>query len=234
MSEIAEACGGGDAGRPLVPGSLRGYRTWQPASRHERATDGMLPMTSVTRPHVVWSPSLCARCVPLDAGCPSPGPRTLPADHRAPQPGCNCGIYGWYGPEDTGMLDARVFGAIEASGLILMGERGFRAERARITAVVTRNRRVAAACALAGIAVYRRRRELLRDYPPEDLSSLLGDRSRRHLAPWWLRWLASFNQALWFAAWGAPPYSSPTLRSCPSSPASWPPPWQSFPPSPRS
>ena len=229
MSEIAGACGGGDACRPLVPGSLRGYRTWQPAHRHERAPDGVLPLTSVTRPNVVWTPTLTARCVPRDTGCPSPGPSTLPADHGAPQPGCNCGIYGWYGPDDTGMLDARIFGTIQASGLILMGEHGFRAERARITAVVTRNRRVAAACTQAGIAVYRRRRDLLGDYPPEDLSSLLGDQYRCHPAAWWVRWLASVNQALSFAAWGAPPYVSPALRSWPSSPASRPPPGRSFP-----
>ncbi|MGH9289767.1 MAG: hypothetical protein ACRD0V_15985 [Acidimicrobiales bacterium] len=233
MSEIAEACGAGDAGRPLVPGSLRGYRTWQPVSRHERVSDGLLPLTSVTRPHVVWGPMLCARCVPLDAGGPSPGPSTPQVDHRAPQPGCNCGIYGWYGPDDTGMLDARVFGAIQASGLILMGERGFRAERARLIAVVTRNRRVAAACTRAGIAVYRRRRDLLRDYPPEDLSSLLGDRTPGPPAAWWVRWLASCNQALWFAAWGAPPCLPPAPRSWPSSPT-WPPPSQSIPGSPRS
>ena len=95
----------------------------------------MLPLTSVTRPQVVWSPTLSARCVSLDPGCPSPGPSTLPANHRAPQPGCHCGIYGWYGPDDTGMVDARVFGAIQASGLVLMGDRGFRPERAQITAV---------------------------------------------------------------------------------------------------
>jgi hypothetical protein len=229
MSEIAGACGGDDAGRPLVPGSLRGYRTWQPAHRHERAPDGVLPLTSLTRPHVVWSPTLTARCVPRDTGCPSPGPSTPPADHAAPQPGCNCGIYGWYGPDDTGMLDARVFGAIQASGLILMGERGFRAERARITAVATRNRRVAAACTQAGIAVYRRRRDLLGDYPPDDLSSLLGDRCRCHPAAWWVRWLASVNEALCFAAWGAPPYLPPALRSWPSPPASRPPPGRSVP-----
>jgi hypothetical protein len=33
------------------------------------------------------------------------------------------------------MVDARVFGAIQASGLVLMGDRGFRPERAQITAV---------------------------------------------------------------------------------------------------
>ena len=70
-----------------------------------------------------------------------------------------------------------VFGVIQASGLILMGDRGFRAERAEVVAVVTRNRRVAAACTEQGIAVYRRRRDLLKDYPPEDLSALLDDQS---------------------------------------------------------
>jgi hypothetical protein len=227
MSEIAKACGGGDAGRPLVPGSLRGYRTWQLAGRSD-APDGMLPLTSVTRPHVVWSPTLRAHCVPPDPGCPGRGPSTPPTDHRAPQPGCSCGIYGWYDPDDTGMLDARVFGTFEASGLILMGERGFRAERARITAVATLNRRVTAACIQAGIAVYRRRRHLLRDYPPADPSSLLGDRSRSHPAAWWVRWLAALNQGVWFAAWEAPPSVPPALRPFPSSPAAGSQPWRSF------
>jgi hypothetical protein len=73
------------------------------------------------------------------------------------------------------MVSARVFGVVEASGLILMGERGFRAGTVKIAGVVTRNRRVTTACTRAGIPVYRRRRDLLRDLPPEDLSSLLGD-----------------------------------------------------------
>jgi hypothetical protein len=223
MNEIAEACGGGDGGRPLVPGSLRGYRTWRPAIRLGRHSDGMLPLTSVTRRHVAWTPTLTAGCMPPDVGSPSPGSSTLQADHVAPQPGCSCGIYGWYAPGDTGIVDARVFGVIQASGLILMGERGFRAERAHIAAVVTRNRQVAAACSPAGIAVYRRRRDLLRDYPPEDLSSLLGDRSRDP-GPWWLRWLATLDQAFGFAAWVAPPYAPPALRSRPWSPPAWPPP----------
>jgi hypothetical protein len=73
------------------------------------------------------------------------------------------------------MVSACVFGVVEASGLILMGERGFRAQTVKITVVVTRNRRVTTGCTRAGIPVYRRRRDLLRDYPPEDLSSLLAD-----------------------------------------------------------
>jgi hypothetical protein len=178
MSEISRACGGGEVGRSLVPGSLRGYRTWRPAGRRAYVPEGTLPLTSVTRRRVVWPPTLVARCAPSPGGRKASDSEVdVDDDHHAPQAGCDCGIYAWYAPDDTRILHARVFGAVEASGLVLMGERGFRAERVRIKAVATRNRRVAAACAKAGIAVYRRRGELIRDHPPEDLASLLGDRS---------------------------------------------------------
>jgi hypothetical protein len=174
MSYVSEACGGGDAGRALVPGSLRGYRTWRMLRRRTHVPDGALPLTSVTRRRVVWGPSLTARCKPSETGTPVPWSPTLDNDHDAPQANCSCGIYAWYAPTDTGTVRARVFGVVEASGLILMGERGFRAQTVKIAGVVTRNRRVTTACTRAGIPVYRRRRDLLRDYPPEDLSSLLG------------------------------------------------------------
>jgi hypothetical protein len=174
MSYISEVCGGGDAGRALVPGTLRGYRTWRLLGRRTHVPDGSLPLTSVSRRRVVWRPSLTAHCKPSDTGMGGRSPSTLD-DHASPQVGCGCGIYGWYSPSDTGMVSARIFGVVEASGLILMGERGFRAQTVKIVAVVTRNRRVATACARAGISVYRRRRDLVRDYPPEDLSALLAD-----------------------------------------------------------
>ena len=179
MSQISGMCGGDD-GRPLVAGSLRGYRTWRLQRRGSPACGDSLPLTSVTR-RVVWGPTLTACCTPEVMGSPGQGPATLDGDHVAPAAGCQCGIYGWYDPTDTGMLRAGVFGVVEASGLVLMGERGFRAERARIVAVVSRNRRLTAACEQAGIAVYRRRRDLVRDHPPENLSALLGhslDRER--------------------------------------------------------
>jgi hypothetical protein len=174
MSEISERCGGGDAGRPLVAGTLRGYRTWRGVTRWTEVPEGLLPLTAVTQRQVMWSPVLTARCSPLKLHRPSDAGTDEVADHRAPSPGCTCGIYAWYEPEDAGILNARVFGAIQASGVVLMGDRGFRAERARVVAVVTRNRRLAAACEASGIAVYRTRKNLLRDYPPEDLRSLLG------------------------------------------------------------
>lgn len=174
MSDRSEGCGG-DSGTPLVAGTLRGYRTWRPLSRWAKVPQGALPLTSVTQPQVIWTPTLIARCIPPDAWtyrCPPP---TDPADHPSPSIGCRCGIYAWYEPKDTGILNARVFGAVQASGLILMGDRGFRAERTRIVAIVTGNRRIAAACAQADIAVYTRRRHLLQDYPRDDVTELLGD-----------------------------------------------------------
>lgn len=173
MSQISGMCGGDD-GRPLVAGSLRGYRTWRLQRRGSSACGDSLPLTSVTR-RVAWGPTLTACCSPDVMAHPAAGPATFLGDHAAPAAGCRCGIYAWYEPTDTGMLRAGVFGVVEASGLVLMGERGFRAERARIVAVVSRNRRLTAACEHAGIAVYRRRRDLVRDCPPEDLSALLGD-----------------------------------------------------------
>ena len=178
MTRLSTYCGGGDTGRPLVAGALRGYRTWRPARRWTRVPDGALPLTAVTRRHIVWTPVLDACCSP-----PWIAPRhresLVPADHRAPFAGCRCGIYAWYEPDDTGILHAGVFGTVEASGVILLGDRGFRAERARVIAIVTRNRRVGAACAQAGVAVYRHRRELLHDYPPDDVTTLLGDTTAR-------------------------------------------------------
>lgn len=201
---ISDACGGGDGGRALVPGSLRGYRTWRLLGRRAPVPEGALPLSSVTR-RVVWPPTLEARCTPPDPEWYAAAPSIMPlASHRSPSRGCDCGIYAWYAPDDSGILYARVFGAVEASGLVLMGDRGFRATRARIIAVVTRNRRLAAACAAAGVTVYRRRRDLLRDHPPEDLSGLLapnakpepeGHEPSRRAAD-------RFRRVVWVLLWG--------------------------------
>src|SRR5690606_39806380 len=65
--------------RALVPGTLRGYRTWRLLRRAPE--DGALPLTSVTR-GVRWAPTLTAECAPLE-----PGVDGLPEGagaHRAP------------------------------------------------------------------------------------------------------------------------------------------------------
>jgi hypothetical protein len=219
MSQISGMCGAGD-GRPLVAGSLRGYRTWRLQRRRSRPSGDTLPLTSVTR-RVVWGPTLTARCTPDDMANLTGAAATLPGDHAAPAAECHCGIYGWYDPADTGMLRARVFGVVEASGLVLMGERGFRAERAKIVAVVSRNRRLTAACEEAGIAVYRRRRDLVRACPPEDLSALLGNPGdqRNPLPPAGLPPLSGFDRLVLMAVCGRVALIAAALAVLPTGPA---------------
>src|SRR5262249_44611381 len=127
---IADAGGGADGGRALIPGSLRGYRTWRLLKRRASLPEGALPLTSVTRP-VVWTPTLEARCCfprAIDEHAAVPSTSSL-ASHRSPSSGCECGIYAWYAPGDTRVLHAGAFGAVEAAGLVLMRDRGDRAER---------------------------------------------------------------------------------------------------------
>jgi hypothetical protein len=119
------------------------------------------------------------------------------------------------------MTNGRVFGVIDASGLIVMGERGFRAERAKVVAVVTWNRRVTAACRSADIAVYRCWRDLLCDYPPEDLSAVLGDTQRPELlaaAPQAPALPGSYSLAL-LAKWGDVALLATAITALPAAPA---------------
>lgn len=170
MTDISTRCGGNNSGTPFVAGELRGYRTWL-RSHPDDVPAGMLPLRSVHLPYVSWTPILRARCLAADYG-----QATKP--HQVPAKGCRCGIYGWYRPRDRRIVPAPVFGVVAASGAIIMGTHGFRAEQATIVAIVSRDRDIAAACDRAGIAVYRRRRSLLRDYPTEDLTALLGHHAR--------------------------------------------------------
>ena len=210
MTDLSARPATDDAGTAFVAGTLRGYRAWRPVNRWTHLPDGSLPLASVTQPHI-WTPTLSARCTPPESWsfrCPPP---EVADGHTSPSIQCTCGIYAWYAPDDAGMLSARVFGVVQASGLVLMGDSGFRAQRARIVAVVTRNRRVASACTAAGIAVYRRRRELLEDYPRDDLTSLLGEQRSPRRARLPTPPLAGYgNSRLFYALWNAvwPRFSS--------------------------
>jgi hypothetical protein len=166
--------GGGDT-RDFVAGTLRGYRTWRIVPSGVPLEPGVLPLASVTRPHVTWPPQLSASCTPAEFAPLRPLPTRAEPTHRSPARACDCGIYAWYSAPDARTFAAEVFGVVQASGVVMLGTSGFRAEHAQITAVATRNQRVADACADAGIAVYRRRRDLLADYPPDDVSTLIDE-----------------------------------------------------------
>jgi hypothetical protein len=168
--------GAGDGDdRELVAGTLRGYRSWRLVPRDVPLEPGVLPLASVTRPHITWPASLSASCTSVEFPPMRPLPPPTEPTHHAPARDCHCGIYAWYSPPDAQTFAAEVFGVVQASGLVMLGTSGFRAEHAQITAVATRSRRVAEACDAAGIAVYRRRRDLLADHPPDDVSTLIGE-----------------------------------------------------------
>lgn len=158
------------SGEPaLVPSGLRGYRMW-----HLRG--GELCATSVL--HGSWEAgeltAACRRLVfaPVDA-----------QRHEAPDAACNCGIYGWYRPTEARLHHGAVFGVIEAAGRVLLGDFGFRAERARILALCVPEEwsdTPARAVAFAqqwerkGVRVFGSREALLAEFQPEDVTELLG------------------------------------------------------------
>lgn len=136
----------------LVPGGLRGYRTWT-----WEPTRG--PLRSRGYPWI--GAQLRAVC---DIG----------GEHDAPYQQCACGIYGWYRADDSRLIPGVVFGAVEASGRVLLGDYGFRAEHARVTGLVTTWRPLVEWCDAHDVRVFRSRRELVAALPPDDVTELLG------------------------------------------------------------
>lgn|SRR5882757_401768 len=111
-------------------------------------------------------------------------------DHEAPDPDCSCGIYAHYLPlESYHAWSDRVFGVIEASGRILMGTKGYRAEKAKIVALsglgshnewfeVSRpatpedTRSVVDFCTSIGVPYFSTVEKMVQEFPQQDLSSL--------------------------------------------------------------
>ena len=152
----------GSRGPDLVPGELRGYRQFQ------LGAEGLYPLVRAGQP---WDGALeHARC-------------GVGRTHAAPGTDCKCGLYGWYLPGSATVAIGPASAVIAARGRCILGDRGFRAERARIEAVAlpvgtrwnpwaaTRARRMLTA-RYPATRVYRSPRRMLRDLPPHDLTGL--------------------------------------------------------------
>jgi len=124
---------------PLLAGHLQGLRTWAVLER-----DGEERLAA---PHrgTLWPQG----GEPVHARCEE-------FDHPAPAPGCHCGVHAWHPRSDTArrVLQSRreVAGFVEAWGALEVHADGFRAEHARVHALVlprgghaARIRRLAAA-----------------------------------------------------------------------------------------
>lgn len=155
-------------GPQLVPSALRGYRTWGGLS-----PTNQLESTSVNH---LWPPAPFrgagstglerAECLDWDG--------TGRKDHGAPDGQCQCGIYGWYAPADSRIVPRPVFGAIEASGRVLLGSHGFRAETVTVLGVTADSPVLLKRLIAAGYPTWPSRAQLLKAFPPEDVSGLTG------------------------------------------------------------
>lgn len=150
-------------GEPLVPGRVLGFRQFR--------LDGegrLAPLFAEARP---WeSKTTQARCVV------QPG-------HRPPVDDCTCGLYAWHHPDDALVRSAPglVVAAVRAHGRIVLGEHGFRAERAEITGVClprgwSARRRTEATALLRSawpeLLVFSSPRAFRAQYQPEGLAAL--------------------------------------------------------------
>ena len=169
--------------RDLVAGELRGYRQFD-------LVDGrLLPVVHAqTGPWAVEQRAVCA----------------LDGSHRAPVRGCTCGLYAMHRPGSATVSLGAANAVVAASGRVVLADRGFRAERARVEAVAlpatvrwsprsAARTRAALASAYPGTDVYGSTRRMLRDHPPHDLSALgvtpPQDRSRGYRAVAVVLWL---------------------------------------------
>lgn len=157
----------------VVPAALRGYRTWDITGGGELA--------SLRLPYRWQFGAQRARCLAQDCNCwvcrLRPG---FGEHHDAPNAGCECGIYGWYAPNDTRLMGGSVFGAIEVTGRVLMGTHGFRAERARVLGLVIEGPALLSIlydrCRDNLVQIYHSRSELIAALPPDDVSHLVDHR----------------------------------------------------------
>jgi hypothetical protein len=110
--------------------------------------------------------------------------------HVSPDVSCTCGIYAHYLPlESYEKVRSNIFGVVEASGRILMGTKGFRAEKAKVVALAglgacnqwfenTEKTRgvypddVVDFCTSIGVPYFPTVRQMVFEFPQVDLSSL--------------------------------------------------------------
>lgn len=94
------------------------------------------------------------------------------ASHRPGSLACQCGFYAYFDDAYNNPYDQkdRVRGLVEGYGLVTVGSRGFRAEKAKIVAlIISTNRRNALTDRLianySGVPVFARRRDALEKFP---------------------------------------------------------------------
>jgi hypothetical protein len=118
---------GSPGGRPILGFRINRLQIFRDEHRRRR-----LAMTSVVRRGHFWKPGKNV------ASCRNAGIRAWHArNHPAPAPGCTCGLYACHdlsGVPWTGGLNLFVLTVVAGSGIVVIHERGWRAQFARIVA----------------------------------------------------------------------------------------------------
>lgn len=110
----------------FVPGFVRGFRAWS-------LNLDIVGLRSITRVWD-WRPGENRAACGIGDGCSCEVCSSVPRVHEAPFPQCSCGIYARYVNAAHGY--SGVQGIIKATGNVIIGTAGFRAEVAQIEALV--------------------------------------------------------------------------------------------------
>lgn len=150
----------------LVPGALRGYRSWSGLS-----LAGQLVSTGMRHSWVAGpfgGRSEVARCL-RSLGMPQ---------HAEAAPGrdCPCGLYGWYAPDDVRIVPEPIVGVVQATGRVVLGSHGFRAERLEVLGVTTQPGfpHLLEALWWLGFRTFPDQGAMVEALPPDDVSDLVG------------------------------------------------------------
>jgi hypothetical protein len=197
----------------VVPGSLRGYRHFRMNLVQDERAGKLLSVNH----HIPFEPVTEALCNPNGQRKQSP---LHDADVPVPAKKCTCGIYGWYNPKDIDNhssmflnLDMRITAVIQASGKVILGTTGFRAQRAQVVATVEPLQELLRAekaskareiweryeemRATYGVQSFKTLPEMQEAFPPEDVSGLLPETPERSI----LDELFKVQQHAWHASY---------------------------------
>jgi hypothetical protein len=131
----------------LIMGSLRVIRYWRPPYL------GHDNLRSVGKSHFWMCPEETAKCLGRNK-------------HHEPAPKleCTCGLYAYY--NRTGLLYP-IAGVVEASGKIILGTKGIRAEKMKIIAMCRAQNRTGCDCSDCYVEERRLQRVVRKYVPPE-------------------------------------------------------------------
>lgn len=190
----------------LFPGTLRGYRSWRVYK------EGLRPpvLQAYNWDHVFWEPGVNQATCVVTRDVIGPGKTVHPRPQDAPVQACTCGFYATYDFSFpvAGMNSIR--GSIKASGRIILGTNGFRAEKVEVEALYryTTDGFGQTLATMYNVPLFRTQAALEEAFPPPNVEALIGPRPPVHVR--WAqalmpgRWAPDDEDALRLYEWSAP------------------------------